>query len=89
MLTIYYYALRASSELARKDGSYETYNGSPVQFSSAYDQTKVLRRNCFRATFILVGRVARHSVLNISSWSLSLFLIFVVFITVEKQKKKG
>ncbi|CAL9206929.1 unnamed protein product [Musa acuminata subsp. burmannicoides] len=28
--TIYYHALRASCELARKDGFYETYQGSPV-----------------------------------------------------------
>ncbi|XP_065880209.1 ribonucleoside-diphosphate reductase large subunit-like [Euphorbia lathyris] len=28
--TIYYHALRASSELAAKDGPYETYDGSPV-----------------------------------------------------------
>ncbi|RWR90059.1 ribonucleoside-diphosphate reductase large subunit [Cinnamomum micranthum f. kanehirae] len=28
--TIYYHALKASSELAAKEGTYETYNGSPV-----------------------------------------------------------
>ena len=28
--TIYYHALKASSELAGKDVPYETYNGSPV-----------------------------------------------------------
>lgn len=28
--TIYYHALRSSSELAAKDGPYETYCGSPV-----------------------------------------------------------
>lgn len=28
--TIYYHALKASSELAEKEGTYETYNGSPV-----------------------------------------------------------
>ncbi|XP_076888180.1 ribonucleoside-diphosphate reductase large subunit-like [Bidens hawaiensis] len=28
--TIYYHALKASSELAEKEGPYETYNGSPV-----------------------------------------------------------
>lgn len=28
--TIYYHALKASSELAAKEGPYETYNGSPV-----------------------------------------------------------
>ncbi|KAI3825820.1 hypothetical protein L1987_07474 [Smallanthus sonchifolius] len=28
--TIYYHALKASSELADKEGTYETYNGSPV-----------------------------------------------------------
>lgn len=28
--TIYYHALKTSSELAEKEGPYETYNGSPV-----------------------------------------------------------
>jgi len=28
--TIYYHALRASSEIAAKEGTYETYQGSPV-----------------------------------------------------------
>ncbi|KAJ0458218.1 putative ribonucleoside-diphosphate reductase [Helianthus annuus] len=28
--TIYYHALKASTELAEKEGTYETYNGSPV-----------------------------------------------------------
>lgn len=28
--TIYFHALKASSELAAKEGPYETYNGSPV-----------------------------------------------------------
>lgn len=28
--TIYYHALKASSELAAKEGPYETYHGSPV-----------------------------------------------------------
>ena len=28
--TMYYHALKASSELAMKEGTYETYNGSPV-----------------------------------------------------------
>lgn len=28
--TIYYHALKASSELAAKEGPYETYSGSPV-----------------------------------------------------------
>lgn len=28
--TIYYHALKASSELAKKEGPYETYIGSPV-----------------------------------------------------------
>lgn len=28
--TIYYNALKASAELAEKEGPYETYNGSPV-----------------------------------------------------------
>ena len=28
--TIYYHALKASAELAAKEGPYETYQGSPV-----------------------------------------------------------
>lgn len=28
--TIYYHALKTSSELAVKEGTYETYDGSPV-----------------------------------------------------------
>jgi len=28
--TIYYHALKASTELAAKEGPYETYEGSPV-----------------------------------------------------------
>lgn len=28
--TIYYHALKTSCELAAKEGTYETYNGSPV-----------------------------------------------------------
>jgi ribonucleotide reductase alpha subunit len=28
--TIYYHALKASAELAAKEGPYETYEGSPV-----------------------------------------------------------
>lgn len=28
--TIYYHALKASCELAKKEGTYETYAGSPV-----------------------------------------------------------
>lgn len=28
--TIYYHALKTSSELAAKEGPYETYSGSPV-----------------------------------------------------------
>ncbi|KAI3824522.1 hypothetical protein L1987_05982 [Smallanthus sonchifolius] len=33
---IYYHALRASTELAEKEGTYETYNGSPVSKVSEY-----------------------------------------------------
>ena len=28
--TIYYHSLKASSELAAKEGAYETYSGSPI-----------------------------------------------------------
>lgn len=33
--TIYYHALKASSDLAAKEGTYETYDGSPI--SKVYD----------------------------------------------------
>jgi ribonucleoside-diphosphate reductase subunit M1 len=39
--TIYYHALKASSELAGKDGPYETYNGSPVSKVFTYEINRV------------------------------------------------
>lgn len=39
--TIYYHALKASSELAAKDGPYETYNGCPVSKVLTYESNFV------------------------------------------------
>lgn len=48
--TIYYAALKSSCELARIDGAYETYHGSPVSkgVSSSMEESNWIRANDFR-----------------------------------------